>query len=70
MWDKKEIENSVSTIRKLIAENRIIKPETGREQFFLDKSINSFNLAKQINLEQNNFMWIVTIDEMLWFAIL
>jgi len=69
MLDNKEKESSSSTIRQLITEKKIVEPEAGREQFFLDKRINSFALAKRIldiseNKEESlrSFMWVVSIS--------
>lgn len=66
--DKQKQESS-SLIKGLIREGKIGQPEAGREKFFLDKSIESFNLAKRI-LEisedkddpLSSFMWIVSIS--------
>ena len=58
-----------SIIKQLIQDGRITKPELGREKFFLDKSIESLNLAKRIldisgdeKESLKSYMWIVSIS--------
>lgn len=69
MLDERERKESSYILKQLISENKITKPEISREQFFLDKSIESFNLAKkvlQISEDKNDplvsYMWVVSIS--------
>ena len=69
MWDEKHIKESSSLIKRLIDEAKIVKPEPGREKFFLDKSIESLRLAKRVlEISEDKDdplaspMWIVSIS--------
>jgi uncharacterized protein (UPF0332 family) len=68
MLTDKQRDESNSLIKHLIQEGKIIKPEEGRETFFLDKAIESFNLAKRVleisedeNDSLKSHMWVVSI---------
>ena len=69
MLDGKHKEESKSLIKQLIDTGQIIKPGAGEVKFFLDKSVESFNLAKRIleisEDEEDNlksYMWVVAIS--------
>lgn len=58
-----------SIIKQLIKDGRIIQPEPGRERFFLDKAIESLNLAKRIldifedeKESLKSYMWVVSVS--------
>ncbi|MEW5896895.1 MAG: hypothetical protein AB1668_04340 [Nanoarchaeota archaeon] len=66
MLDEKNKEESSSLVKQLIGEGKIGKPEEGREGFFLNKSIESFNLAKRIlEISEDesdpltSYMWVI-----------
>ena len=68
MLADKQKQESSSVIKGLIQEGKIGSPEVGRKKFFLNKSIESFNLAKrilEISEDQNDslssFMWVISI---------
>lgn len=69
MLDDKQKKESSFLIKQLINEDKIIKPERGREKFFLDKSIESLTLAKMVlEISEDNedplisFMWVTSIS--------
>lgn len=69
MLDEKQKKESSYLIKQLISENKIIKPEEGRKTFFINKSIESFSIAKrilEISQEENDplrsYMWVVSIS--------
>ncbi len=58
---------SQSLIKQLINDEKIIKPESGRAQYFLSKSIESLDVARRIyalstdkNDTLKSFMWVIT----------
>lgn len=68
MLDDKHKKESSSLVKQLVKEGKMIKPEEGREKFFLDKSIESFNLAKRIlaisedkDDPLKSYMWVVSL---------
>src|SRR3989344_7697930 len=68
MLAEKQKQESCSVIRRLIQEGKIGQPESGRALFFLNKSIESFNLAKRIlHISEDatdplsSFMWVISI---------
>ena len=68
MLDDKRKEESKSLIKQLIDTGKMIKPERNQIKFFLDKSVESFNLAKRVleisEDEEDNLkshMWVVAI---------
>ncbi len=68
MLDEKHKEESRSLIKQLIDNGKIIKPEGRTIKFFLDKGIESFNLAKRIldisedeEDELRSYMWVVAV---------
>ena len=66
MLDEKEKKEIRSIMLQLIKENKIVKPPTTTESFFLDKARNSLQVAKRIlNISEDNadslesYMWVV-----------
>tara|TARA_Y100000310_G_C20677917_1_gene814180 strand:- start:2553 stop:3122 length:570 start_codon:yes stop_codon:yes gene_type:complete len=69
MLDEKYKEESKSLIKKLIDEGKMIQSEKNQINFFLDKSVESFSLAKRIlkisEDEEDNlksYMWVVSVS--------
>ncbi|MFH1682927.1 MAG: hypothetical protein ABIA37_03960 [Candidatus Woesearchaeota archaeon] len=69
MWDEKHTKESSSLIKRLIDEGKMIRPEQDRERFFLDKSIESLQLAKRVlEISEDRDdplaspMWVVSIS--------
>lgn len=48
MLDEKKIEESSRIIRQLISAELIVKPKPGADKFFMDKSLNSLEITKQL----------------------
>lgn len=59
-------EESIKLVKRLIKENKIIKPSKGVEPFFLNKAINSLQVSKRLlqisNDEKDSleaYMWVI-----------